>query len=421
LLTVALNKLSALKKYKHISVYFFCYFFNAAVSFGVVSLLTHYLTTEDYGIVNLYSVLLSLLLQFVTGGVLQTLNVEFFKKSKKEYAEFFTAALAIPVISTVLLTLLALVLTGPLSRSLKVDAVYIWIIPLLVFCLYFQEFIAALTRNRGQHYLFASFSIGKNILEAGFSLLFVLTLHQSFNGRINAIALSSIILLLMALFALWKWGFFTSFSGLSVSKQILLLSAPLMVDRISIFVISSSDRYFINHYVNTSEVGLYGVGGQIATIANLTLLSMNNFFHPYIFRTIKNRQDGNGGNVKKAVLIYAGVSAVAIALVLIATPFIFAWFIGPDFQSGRIYALMLTSAYLPWAIYQSVVPILLFEQQNRYIMLIAVTSILFSLLSNFILVPLIGAKGAVITLFLVNSLMATMAIVRIKTRYSSIF
>ncbi|RZM00446.1 MAG: hypothetical protein EOO88_58695, partial [Pedobacter sp.] len=315
----------------------------------------------------------------------------------------------------------ALIFTAPLAAFLKMPPIYIWLIPTLVVCVFFQEVIMALTRNRSMPLAFAFFSIGKNLMEGVFSLLFVISLHQAFEGRINGLALASLITLVAILITLWKWGYFTSFTGLSVSKQILIVSAPLMIERISIFVITSSDRYFINTYVGTSEVGLYGVGAQIATIANLTLLSMNNFFYPYIFRTIKNKKDGQPASVRKAIYIYAGVSIIAILGVLIATPFVFKWSIGPAFQSAQPYALLLTAAYIPWAIYQSLVPILLFEQENRYIMLISVTAIIFSLASNFTLVPLLGAKGALITLLTVNSIMAIMAFVKIRTKYKFLF
>ena len=407
-----------MQKYKHISIYFFSYFLNAAISFGVVSLLTHHLSTKDYGIINLYSGAIAFLTPLLSGGILQTVNVEFFKRDKPGFARFFSDALAIPLAGLLLFTFLAFVFTVPLMHFLKVSNFFIWLIPATAFFILFTEMIASITRNRNQPGLFAAFSIGKNTLEACLSVIFVLVLHETWNGRINALILAPALVSIPVYILLKKWGYLIPFSGIASVKTILVVSSPLIIERMSVFVISSSDRYFIDHYVSTAEVGLYSVGAQIAIIANLTLLSMNNFFYPYIFRELKKKHEKKGGNLKKAILAYIGVSVITVAGVLIATPLVFNWFIGDAFQEGRFYALLLTSAYLPWTIYQSLIPVLLYHQENKYIMFISLIAIASSLLFNIMLVPMIGARGAAFTMLFVNAVMALLAYARIRQKHS---
>jgi O-antigen/teichoic acid export membrane protein len=406
------------KKYSRISVYFFSYFFNAAVSFGVVSLLTHHLSTGDYGIVNLYSSCTLLLTPLLTGGILNTVNVEFFKKEPRQYGIFLTDSLMIPVMGTIFFTVLAFLFDGSIASLLGVNKLFVWLLPGSAFFLLLFEVVTSIYRNKNAVGLYAAFSLGKVLLESGFSILLVLVFHQTWNGRIGGSLMGYIVLMIPVLIILYRMGYLKKISGWGNVKTILFISAPFIPERFASFVLSSSDRYFINHYVNISELGLYGIGSQIAIIVNLSLLSMNSFFFPYIMNAIKRWEDNGTGKVSKAIGSYFAVSLVAIILVLLVTPFVFKWFIGNDFQDGQKYAMLLTLAYIPWALYQSLMPVLLYFRQNKFIMMTSLIGMGVSLLSNFLLVKSFGAMGAAITMFIVNSILMLIVFFRVKNKYS---
>lgn len=408
-------------RFKQISIYFFTYFFNAALSFGVVSLLTHHLSARDYGVINLYSSFIVFLTPLLSGGILHTINVEYFKREKKAFATFLSNALVIPLFFTAFFTVLSLLLTVPLFRLIKAPSIFIWLLPVTVCAILMNEIMAILTRNQNKPVAFAFFTIGKNFLEAVLSVLLVVVAGMAGSGRLTSLVVSPVAFALLITVLLFQYQFLSRPTGYRDIRSILLISAPLIIERMSVFVISSSDRYFIDHYINTNEVGLYSVGAQIAAVANLTLLAMNNFFYPHIFKVIRDREVSGTGNVKRAVGIYTIVSLVTVAAVLVAIPIVFYLFIGSGFQSGQRYALVLTAAYAPWAFYQSLLPVLLYHQQNRYIMSIAFVAIATSLVLNFILIPIVGAIGAAITLFCVNMIMAVLCFLRVRAKYSELF
>jgi len=404
--------------YRQIFIYFFCYFFSAVVSFAVVSLLTHHLSTADYGVVNLYGSFTLLLTPFITGGILTTVNVEYFKKTHDEYADFLGNALMIPLVSTVFFTLLAFLFDKSIASLLGVSPFYVWLLPCSALFLLLYEIVTSICRNRNAVMLFAGLSIGKVLLEAGFSVLLVLVFHQTWNGRIGGSLVGYVLLMVPVVIVLYRMGFLKRFTNWQNVKNILYISAPFIPERLASFVLTSSDRYFINNYVNISEVGLYGIGAQMAIIVNLSLLSMNSFFFPFIMKAIRQWEENGTGKVGKAIAIYFSVSILAIVAVLIATPFVFKWFIGNDFQSGQQYALMLTIAYIPWAAYQALLPVLLYYQENKFVMMTAIIAMLISLISNFILVPSIGAFGAACTLLIVNTLMMGIVLYRVRSKYT---
>lgn len=406
-----------MRSYRTVFIYFFTYFFSAAISFAVVSLLTHYLSTADYGVVNLYSSFTLLLTPFLTGGILNTVNVEFFKKPPHQFGGFLSDALMIPLLGTVFLTIILFLFNGRIASLIGVNRFFVWLVPCSALFILFYEIAVGISRNKNAVGLFAGISIGKVLLEAGFSLLFVMYFHLTWKGRIGGLLTGYSFLMVPVVIILYRMGYLKKFTGWQNVKHILIVSAPFIPERLASFVLSSSDRYFIKHYVNISEVGLYGIGSQIALIVNLSLLSMNSFFFPYIMRAIKQREDKGMGNAGKSIGIYFLVSLAAIVGVLIATPFIFDWFIGKNFQAGQQYALLLTLAYLPWAAYQALLPVLLYFQQNKFIMMTSIVAMCVSLIANFLLVPHIGAKGAAITLFIANAVSMLIVFIRVKKKY----
>lgn len=406
-----------MRNYRTVFVYFFTYFFTAAVSFAVVSLLTHYLSTADYGVVNLYSSFTLLLTPLLTGGILNTVNVEFFKKSSRLFGLFLSDALMIPLLGTIFFTAIVFLFDGSIASLLGVNRYFVWLLPCSASFLLLYEIVTGIARNKNAVGLFAGLSIGKVLLEAGFSLLFVLYFHLTWKGRIGGSLAGYSLLMVPVVIILYRMGYLQKFSGWQNVKHILIISAPFIPERLASFVLSSSDRYFINHYVSISEVGLYGIGSQIAIIVNLSLLSMNSFFFPYIMRAIKQWEDKKEGKTGRAIGIYFLVSLIAIMGVLIATPFVFKWFIGKNFQAGQQYAILLTLAYIPWAVYQALLPVLLYFQQNKFIMITSIVAMCVSLFSNFLLVPRIGATGAAITLLIVNVVLMLIVFMRIKKKY----
>jgi O-antigen/teichoic acid export membrane protein len=405
--------------YRQIFIYFFCYFFSAGVSFAVVSVLTHHLSTVDYGIVNLYSAFTLLITPFITGGILTTVNIEFFKKDKGAYARFLGNALMIPLISTIAFTFLFFFFDNHIASFIGVNRLYVWILPCSAFFLLLYEIVTGICRNKNQVFLYAGLSIGKVLLDSGFSLLFVLLLHQTWNGRLGGTFVGYILLMIPVLVILHRGGLLRRFSSWENVKTILLVSSPFIPEKLASFVLTSSDRYFINQYAEagTAEVGIYSIGAQMAIIVNLSLLAMNNFFFPFIMKSVKAREETGSGNVGRAVGVYFLVSLLAIVCVLIATPLIFKWFIGPEFKDGQRYALILTLAYIPWAAYQALLPVILYYQKNKFVMYVSIIAMVTSLACNFILVPRIGAIGAAWTLFTVNTLMMCCMIFKTKAAY----
>src|SRR5687768_15829549 len=196
-----------MRLHKQVYIYFFTYFINAALSFGTVALLTHYLhETYDYGVISLYSSFLILLAPFISGGILYPLSVEYFKRKGESYSNYFTNAQVIPIISVSVFTVLCFIFQETLTRSLKVPAIWIWIMPVTAWFIMINETAMLITRNNNKPYQFAFFSVGKNLVEIGLTILLIVGLRWAWEGRILSAVLAPALLGVISIYFFTRWN-----------------------------------------------------------------------------------------------------------------------------------------------------------------------------------------------------------------------
>jgi O-antigen/teichoic acid export membrane protein len=395
-----------MKLHKQVYIYFLSYFINAGLSFATVSLLTQYIKDpSDYGIINLYSSFLIFLMPFVSGGILYPISVEYFKRPRETYSAYFTNAQAIPLIGLGLCTLLCIAFQFPLSRFLKVSPVWIWIMPATAWWITINETAMIITRNKNRPVQFAFFSVGKNLTEIALTIGLVVGLGWTWQGRLLSAAVAPVLVGIISIYLFYNWGLIAKKVDWLNTRRIFLLSFPFVFERLAIFVLGYSDRYFIDKFdVNgTKEVGLYGLGSQLATIIYLVIISMNNAYLPHLFKRLS---EGFKGKIHKTTIWYIGACAITVAGMYTAIPLLFHFFIGNHYQDAKPYAYLLCTGYFMWGIYNAFLGYLIYLEKNRQILFISLFGMVTSLSLNILLVQRFGAHGAAIASILTYSVMA---------------
>lgn len=391
--------------HKQVYIYFATYAINAALSFAIVSFLTHHLSTYDYGIINLYSSFLIFLTPFISGGILYPISVEYFKRPKESYSAYFTNAQVIPLVSLAIFTLLCVFFQYPLSRLLKVSVFWVWVMPLTAWWIMINETTMIITRNKNLPFQFAFFSVSKNIVEIILTAILVISLHWAWRGRLLSALLAPMLIGVISIYLFSRWKLvYKKISWISVGR-IFILCIPFIFERLAIFVLGYSDKYFIDKYDQngTNEVGLYGLGSQLATIIYVVVISMSSAYQPHLFKRLS---EGFKGKIHKTTLLYIGACLLTVLGMYVAIPLIFRFFIGTKFQEAKLYAYILCSGYFMWGIYNAFLTYLIYLEKSRQILFISVLGMITSLSLNMIMVPRYGAYGAAIVSVVTYSIMA---------------
>lgn len=389
--------------------YGFTIFLNAAISFFTFSFITNHLTTVDYGTIHLYNSFLFFLIPFISAGVPFVININYFNKNGDDFKKSFTHGIVILIFTCLLFTLFSLLLHRSLSNIIKVNFFFVFIAPLTCFLLILNEIILNLFRNKGMYIQYAAYSIFKNLVEVGLTILLIMSLGWNWTGRLGSSLMALTLCGLISLFFIFRWRLIKPVFDKKLITLILVTGFPFIPERLAIFILSYSDRFFIDYFGNTADVGFYGTGAQLAVIVNLSILTLNNTFQPELFKTLSLKQIPDK-KVRKIVLTFIGLSALVTLGVIILIPFIFDNFIGAKFQPGKIYAFYLCFGLFFWAIYNVFVAFLLCIKKNKVIMSISIIGMFVSILFNLLLIPYYGALGAAYTSMAVYACMAGITI-----------
>jgi O-antigen/teichoic acid export membrane protein len=394
---------------KTLSIYGFTLAFNAALSFGTFSILTHHLDQADYGVINLYSSLCLFLAPFIAVGVQQNITVDYFKLDAPAFRQRVVNALAIPVLSCVVFSLLFLGLNFLVRELVNVNFLFAVTIPLACFLTVMADVFLVLARNKGRHVLYTGFSLFKTLLESGLTLLLVMALGFRWEGRLGGSLLTLVLAGLFIFYYLRQWRYHTGKLNRQEMGESITRGLPFIPERLAIFVLAGSDRFFIDHFNGVAEVGLYSAGAQLALIVNLATSTLNTTFYPVLYRQLAGTHP-DYDQVKKVTWTFLGMAALVMTAVLLSIPLFFSYFIGPLFQEGQVYAVYLTVGLFFWAVYNAFLPYLLVLQKNRLVMYISIAGMGLSLLTNWFSVNYFGALGATYTAILVYFVMAALTI-----------
>lgn len=277
--------------------------------------------------------------------------------------------------------------------------------PLTVWLIMINETAMMITRNNNKPFQFAFFSVGKNIAEIALTAGFVIGLNWAWQGRVLSGALAPALFGIISVYLFYRWRLVKKINDWATTRRIFLLCLPFVFERLAIFVLGYSDKYFIDQYDlnGTDEVGLYGLGSQLGTIIYLVIISMNSAYLPHLFKKLS---EGFKGKLHKTTGWYIGACAVALAGMFIAIPLLFRFFIGSLFKDAQPYAYMLCTGYFMWGIYNAFLGYLIYLEKNRQILFISLLGMVCSLSLNMIIVPKFGAQGAAITSIVTYSVMA---------------
>jgi O-antigen/teichoic acid export membrane protein len=160
------------------------------------------------------------------------------------------------------------------------------------------------------------FSLGTTLLNILFTIIFVVFLHQGIKGVFTAQLISATCGLVVAVYLMRDWvnPRWVRWERL---REMLRYALPLIPAALAFWVVSLSDRYFVNFYTSTREVGLYAVGSSIAGLIALGTGAFQQAWGPFAFSI--HKQPDAKQVYAHVLLVYLWITcAVSTALQLLA-------------------------------------------------------------------------------------------------------
>lgn len=355
------------------------------ITFLMVPLFTNYLSTEQFGTVDLATTTVNMLSPIVALSIADAV-FRFLMDDESDDQAIFTTGLTFTI--TVSLVLLFLY---PVVRFFHIaNGGYILVyLTLVILQALLQNFIRAIEYVK----LFAFNGIFSTLIMAVTGYYLIAVLKQGVTGYFCALIFSALSSICLTFFGSRGWRFFSVKKfDTSMLRSLLKYSIPLIPNAFMWFFTNDASRFFIVAIVGLSANGLYAVANKIPTIINVLY---NVFTQAWQISAVEEYQENPRSSFFSEILnANIALSMISLSGILFILKPLMRVFVAPDFyESWKLVPLLLIAEV--FANFSSFIGTLyLATKRTRAIMSSTVFGMISNVLFNSLLIPSFGVQGA---------------------------
>ena len=246
----------------HAGIYSIGVILNRAVSFLMLPVYTRYLTPSDYGILEILEVTVDVVSIFTGMGILQGLFRYYYRYEEDKDKNELVSTLFILII----LFYASSCFLGGISSS-KISSLafgtnkyrdYIFISFINLFLSFLIYVPLAYIQAKQKSGFFVVVSSIKLVIQLSLNILLVVYLGKGVLGVLYSTLISSLTIggvLTFYTFFKVKWRF-----SRNKAAKLIRFGYPFIFSGLGAFILTYSDRYFLNYFNQLSNVGIYSLG-----------------------------------------------------------------------------------------------------------------------------------------------------------------
>lgn len=337
---------------KHLSIYGVGIFLLNALSFFLLPIYTHRITPGDYGVLELLNRSRDILVIVMTCGMgMATLT--FFQLEGKDpnlQKKVFSTAIRGMFLSGGVLVLSLQFCSRWISAMLFYSPAYFWAVQLALwtglFELVFQIGLISM-QARFKSILYVFLTVGRLIFGMAVNIVLVVWLNWGLKGILVAsLAHTVLFAFLAAAFVFRGVGFGFDWH---LWREMLRFGLPFIPGSFFLFVLNNGDRYFLEAYRGTTELGIYALGYRFGQIATLVVLTPFLKVWGSVMIGTSDQPNGREHVARIATYFALAYSGVSLALSLWG-PFLVRLLTGPGYWTGFSIIPIVALAYLFWGL-----------------------------------------------------------------------
>lgn len=360
-------------------------FVTGGFSFILITILTRYLSKQDFGVFENFTAITSLLTGLMLWGNDNNL-IQYYKDQSKKNE--YNQAVNIVLCQFLLFIILAFITNVDflkVSRPILISAVFL-------------SAIAALTQivNISYQYekkakVYAIVAISTSILLFVLNIIFVFV-FKNYWGRIVSALLSALTIISLIIYPFYKDklnGFSIDFKKIKIGY---IIGLPFFVSLVAAWTIEKSNRFMISSLVSLDEAGVFGVGYQFGTTVLIIKSAISRAWMPYVVENVTS----NRSRIRKMLFkLFLSIFLLAI-LISFLSYFYIEFFIDKKFLRAQLIVPIIAFAYSLDGLWSLYVNIIIYERKYKIYSAITIISGLCNLLFNYLLIPYWGIVGSAI-------------------------
>jgi O-antigen/teichoic acid export membrane protein len=395
------------KLIKHSTIYGLGSILGKVVGFLLIPLYTHYLTPNDYGVLELIDITISVAGLFVAMGIgAAVFRFYYHYDDTKDKNEVISTAFIFVTTMAALVVAVAISFADSISTLVFDTSEYAYYFQLMFVSFLFST-IASVPESyamaKQKSALFTSITIGTLVLNLALNIYVVAFLKM---GVLGIVYVSAIMRSLNAAFWLFltipRVGISFSFHKL---KELLKYGMPLIPANIGIFVMTFADRFFLSHFMSLSAVGIYSLGYKFGFMISILLIQpFNRIWQAQMFEIAK-KQDAK----KIFAKMFTYFSYVVLFAVLGLSVFIkdAIKFIADSsfFMAYKFVPIIALACFFRGTYFFFQIGLLL-KKKTKYVGYSVSIAACLNLILNYFFIVYIGTIGAAIAALFTNIVMA---------------
>jgi O-antigen/teichoic acid export membrane protein len=256
------------------------------VSIFLVPIYTRIFTPHDYGVLSLVTTTMTLVSTLVVLALDASAHRWFWDTEQTEERKNTLASWAwCQIAVTTLFAALILATSNYLGRVIVGQSeagLYFRISAMGLLFGVLNIVVTGWLRMQRRPWATTLFGLGTSLLNILLTVALVAFLHEGLKGVFLAQAISMAAGSAIAIALMRDWLNPRWFRWARL-KEMLRYALPLIPGYVAIWVLTLSDRYFVNFFASTSELGLYSVASSIASVLVLGISAFRQAWVPFAF------------------------------------------------------------------------------------------------------------------------------------------
>lgn len=383
------------KLFKNSFIFIFGDILNKSVPFFMLPVLTRYLTPEDYGIISIFSVMVSILAVFTGLSIHGAINVNFFKLKKDELKEYIGNAIIILNISTVITFILVFLFAPFILERLNLEKEWLFVAVILAFAQFLTTINMLLWTAEQRPKPYSIYQIAQTLVTTSLSILLVVGFGMGWEGQLLATTMGVLLFSIISFIFILKRGYVLFNFNRNHIKDALKFGVPLIPHALGGWIKTGADRIMIMSLIGSYATGIYSVGYQFGLIIGVIVMAFNKAWSPYLFKKLSdNPTEAEKINIIKFTYLYfVGIVSFSLLFAYVADLLI-PYFLGEKFIEASQYIIYFAVAFAFNGMYFMVTNYIFYEKKTHLLAYITFFTAVVHIGLLYVLIQINGAIGA---------------------------
>lgn len=385
------------------------------ILFLLVPLYTNCMSADEYGIADMVFTVGQVLIPFLSAGIFSAV-IRFGISKETRYQDVLRNSLIVVTIGS-----MVMIAITPLVGLYKTLSDWKWFLCAYVITDLFVSVELNYLKAKEQNKKYTAIGLTRTLVLALANILLLLILKTGVKGYLLSTIIASICAIVcVTIFGDLLIDLKESERNTILLKEMLLYSAPLILNGISWWVIHSSDKIMIEYMIDAAALGIYAVAGKIPSVINVIVSIFSQAWDISSIKEVENTKD---------TLFFDNVfglySFMVFLVTIMATTFtkIFMQiYVGAEFRSAWIFVPLLLVSAAYGAIGSFFASFFGALKKSKLSMWSTLLGAVINIILNLVFIPLIGIWGAItgtVVSYAIISLFRMFAVLRyINIRFS---